>query len=217
MATSIHTFAGNVGIGTNDPKAYALNVADGGITRITSLSATNIQVGSVTNSFIPAGTIAMWGNDPVPTGWVICNGANGTPNLNGKFIIGAGNSYAVNATGGTNSTITLSNSNMPQHNHTATTGNQSANHGHPITDPGHLHSQKATDDSGIYEGTSAQSANYYGQIGFNTASANMGTSLGQNNANHNHQIISTNGVGSNTPTAVSVWPINKGVIFIMKT
>jgi hypothetical protein len=43
----------------------------------------------------PSGVIAMWvGNGTltdIPTGWVLCNGLNGTPNLQGLFVVGAGN------------------------------------------------------------------------------------------------------------------------------
>ena len=28
-----------------------------------------------------------------PSGWAICNGSNGTPDLRNKFIVGAGSSY----------------------------------------------------------------------------------------------------------------------------
>lgn len=49
-------------------------------------------------------------------GYALCNGSNGTPNLTDKFIIGAGNSLAVGATGG-ESTHTLTEAEMPAHTH----------------------------------------------------------------------------------------------------
>ena len=48
----------------------------------------------------------MWygSTGSIPSGWSLCNGAtvNGyaTPNLQDKFVVGAGSGYAVNATGG---------------------------------------------------------------------------------------------------------------------
>lgn len=39
----------------------------------------------------------------IPDGFVFCNGANGTPNLRSRFIVGAGDGYAVNDTGGADS------------------------------------------------------------------------------------------------------------------
>jgi hypothetical protein len=45
-------------------------------------------------SGIPAGIISMWSGSvaSIPSGWVLCNGMNGTPNLQGVFVVGAGNS-----------------------------------------------------------------------------------------------------------------------------
>jgi hypothetical protein len=40
--------------------------------------------------FMPKGGIIMWSGTiaAIPTGWALCDGANGTPNLSGKFIVG---------------------------------------------------------------------------------------------------------------------------------
>jgi hypothetical protein len=37
---------------------------------------------------IPSGTIAMWKGSiaTIPSGWVLCNGANGTPDLRDRFV-----------------------------------------------------------------------------------------------------------------------------------
>lgn len=69
-------------------------------------------------------------------GWHLCNGANGTPNLTNQFIIGAGGSYAVGASGGSTS-VTLSVANMPSHNHVINIGDPG--HAHGVYDPGHNH------------------------------------------------------------------------------
>ena len=62
----------------------------------------------------------MWSDasNDIPIGWTLCNGSNGTPDLQNRFIIGAGSTYAVNATGGS-TTKTISMSNLPAHNHSA--------------------------------------------------------------------------------------------------
>lgn len=41
------------------------------------------------NSNVPSGGIMMWSGTiaSIPTGWALCNGANGTPDLTDKFII----------------------------------------------------------------------------------------------------------------------------------
>lgn len=51
---------------------------------------------------IPRGIISMWagGVDDIPSGWHLCDGTNGTPDLRNRFIVGAGNSYAPGNTGG---------------------------------------------------------------------------------------------------------------------
>jgi hypothetical protein len=72
------------------------------------LDATNghTHTGSVDEGkyigIVPIGGIIMWSGSivSIPTHWVICNGSNGTPDLRDRFVIGAGNSYAVAASGG---------------------------------------------------------------------------------------------------------------------
>lgn len=51
---------------------------------------------------VPSGGIIMWSGaiSNVPTGYILCNGQNGTPNLQDSFVVGSGNTYSVNATGG---------------------------------------------------------------------------------------------------------------------
>jgi len=66
---------------------------------------------------LPAGIILMWSGAiaNIPTGWILCDGANGTPNLKNRFIVGAGDTYAVDANGG------------------------AINHNHDFTGDGHNH------------------------------------------------------------------------------
>ena len=75
---------------------------------------------------VPSGAILMWSGSiaTIPTGWLICDGTNGTPNLRDRFVVGAGSTYAVAATGGS------ANATLVSHNHSATTS---------ISDPGHQH------------------------------------------------------------------------------
>ena len=88
----------------------------------------------VWGSGFPSGGIIMWSGTiaTIPSGWLLCNGSNGTPDLRNRFIIGAfqdttGVAYttvtgADTQTGGTKDAIVVS------HTHTAT-----------VTDPGHTH------------------------------------------------------------------------------
>ncbi len=70
-------------------------------------------------SGIPAGGIIMWSGatNAIPSGWVICDGNNSTPDLRNRFVVGAGDSYAVDATGGADS-VTLTVDQIPAHTHT---------------------------------------------------------------------------------------------------
>ena len=72
----------------------------------------------------PAGGIIIWSGAiaNIPTGWLLCNGANGTPDLRDKFVIGAGTTYAVAATGGAaTKSISIAEANLPSHTHSAGT------------------------------------------------------------------------------------------------
>ena len=71
---------------------------------------------------IPTGCIVLWSGSTgsIPATWYLCDGTNGTPDLRNSFIVGAGSTYAVNATGGTADAIVVS-------------------HTHSVTDPGHNH------------------------------------------------------------------------------
>ena len=96
--------------------------ATGG-TNTTQIATTAfVQLSAV--AAIPVGGIILWSGSvaSIPAGWLLCNGAYSTPNLADRFILGAGNLYAVNAAGGSTDSITVA------HTHTATS-----------TDAGHTH------------------------------------------------------------------------------
>ena len=64
------------------------------------------------------GMIMLWTGSTAPSGWAICNGSNGTPDLRDKFVMGAGGSKP--ASGGYFDTP------LPVHSHTGTTNNGGA-------------------------------------------------------------------------------------------
>jgi hypothetical protein len=98
-----------------------------------------LQNSSATASPIPTGLISLWSGSigSIPSGWVLCNGSNSTPDLRDRFVIAAGSNYAVNATGGTADSIVVS-------------------HTHTLTDPGHTHTtgygNAAGSANAIYQG-----------------------------------------------------------------
>jgi hypothetical protein len=80
------------------------------------------------NAFV-AGMIILWSGSSasIPSGWLLCDGSNSTPDLRNRFVVGATSTYAVGATGGSADAIVVS------HTHTAT-----------VTDAGHTHSTGTT-------------------------------------------------------------------------
>jgi len=72
---------------------------------------------------VPVGSIIMWSGAQVdiPTGWRLCDGTNGTPNLLDKFVVGAAyggsGSYPLSSTAGATS-VTLTTANIISHTHT---------------------------------------------------------------------------------------------------
>jgi hypothetical protein len=119
---------------TGTPTAPTASAA----TNTTQLATTAFVQTALASAFT-SGMIMMWSGTiaTIPTGWVLCNGSNSTPDLRNRFVIGAhsdttGVAYSTvtgsnTQTGGTKDAINVS------HSHTATSS---------VTDPGHQHSIK---------------------------------------------------------------------------
>ena len=105
----------------------------------TTQVATTAFVQTALSAAFTSGMIMMWSGTiaTIPTGWVLCNGSNSTPDLRNKFIIGAhsdtaGVAYSTvtgsnTTSGGTKDAIVVS------HTHTAT-----------VVDAGHAHTFSGT-------------------------------------------------------------------------
>jgi len=78
---------------------------------------------------IPVGTIAMYNGSTAPTGWAICDGGGGRPDLRNRFVIGAGagGNYSVGDTGGYTDATLVSHSHNISGN-TSNPGNHAHNH-----------------------------------------------------------------------------------------
>ena len=109
---------------------------------------------------VPSGGIIIWSGaaNAIPTGYVLCDGNNSTPNLQGRFIVGysSNGDYPVNGTGGSE-TVSLTEAQMPSHVH---------------------HIYIATDSSGPYGHAYASGNN-------NSQGAIATTSKGSGNAHEN--------------------------------
>ena len=100
-------------------KVKSLEVVNGG-----ELTVNGINPG------VPVGVISIWSGDlgSVPASWAVCDGNNGTPDLTGRFIVGAGTSfnssrandggqpYSKGASGGKRE-VALTIEEMPRHYH----------------------------------------------------------------------------------------------------
>lgn len=129
---------------------------------IDTLVSLNVPGYSV-NALVPTGAIIMWSGSTPPTGWALCDGQsylpNGapistwppfvplpanlflTPDLRGRFIVGAGQnsnsavgdinpSYLIDETGGKNQTV-LTKDQLPKHQHVITNGVDGATQSNP--------------------------------------------------------------------------------------
>ena len=110
---------------------------------------------------IPSGAILLWSGSigSIPSGWLLCDGTSGTPNLRDRFVVGAGSTYAVAATGGSADAVVVS-------------------HTHTITDPGHTHATTPTTPlvgtvAGGHPGGAAPNPGTPSNLSINTASTGI--------------------------------------------
>jgi hypothetical protein len=79
------------------------------------------------------GMITPYRGSVPPPNWVLCDGANGTPDLRDKFVLGASAAHAVGSTGGTNAQTVAA---VP-HGHTASgVSTHGSGHTHGNVQPG---------------------------------------------------------------------------------
>ena len=100
---------------------------------------------------VPTGCILIWSGaaNAIPTGYALCDGNNSTPDLRDRFVVGAGNSYSVGATGGAN-TVTLSVNEIPSHTHVIDTHGSQGSGGFSAIGHGRsTGNQSSSDASGV--------------------------------------------------------------------
>lgn len=175
-----------------------------------SLSHTEINQGAV-----PSGVIVMWSGSvgTIPSGWQLCDGTNGTPDLRNRFVVGAGSTYAVAAMGGA-ATDSITTSAAGSHSHTAqasgshTHGGSTGTHALTIAEmPSHGHptyvsssSSDGGDSTGgiaLRTGSSSVRAAYVGTPG---APAGQQVGGAGGGGSHSHSI---SGSGTHTHTTTT--------------
>jgi hypothetical protein len=140
-----------------------------------------LQNAPAVSATIPSGLIAIWSGSigSIPSGWVLCDGTNSTPDLRNSFILGAGNSYAVGATGGSTDAIVVS------HTHAATS---------TVTDPSHTHTVTNPVFQGISGGSGGAGGGTLTQTTLSINSATTGITVATTNSS-----TGVSGSGANMP------------------
>lgn len=150
----------NVGSGKTLAVAGTLTAPTQAVTDSSTKAATTAFVRSI----IPAGVILLWSGSigSIPSGWLLCDGTNSTPDLRNRFVVGAGSTYSVGATGGSANAIVVA------HSHTATSTST-------VTDPGHTHTVRATNSNASLGGGPVVFENTYSpqQPGIQTATTGI--------------------------------------------
>lgn len=95
-----------------------------------SLKVIRLNKGETDVTSVPKGSILPWYGklSDIPSGFALCNGSNGTPNLLDRFLVGAGSSYSLGATGG-EAKHKLTIAEMPSHTHGIPDNNDYRNDG----------------------------------------------------------------------------------------
>lgn len=169
-----------------------------------------------TSPAVPSGCILIWSGatGAIPSGFVICDGTNGTPDLRDKFVIGAGNAYSVGQTGGSADAIVVS------HTHTASSATgyasisvstTSTQHSHGL--PTYMGPWNSVNNDATVGGGTVTGTLFAGQ---NTGdmSANQTHTHTASDAGHTHSISVTSAGSSGTNANL---PPYYALAFVMKT
>ena len=150
-------------IGTGTPTIQSannlnLNATTTAISNDVTIGGDLTVTGSITGSSagIPSGVIMLWSGaaNAIPTGYVLCDGNNNTPNLIDRFVVGASNSTGDNTYPGLSPNATPGGSadaTLVSHSHTVDTHNHGSGTLSASTGGSHTHSTgfgRGTDDQG---------------------------------------------------------------------
>jgi hypothetical protein len=128
-----------------------------------------VGVQTAVGTTIPTGMISLWYGaiGSVPSGWYLCDGSNGTPDLRNRFVVGAGSTYSVAATGGSADAVVVT------HTHTATSTVSETPHSHTYNTPA---SPGASGTGGLGSAGSASTSAVSTGLTVATTNANAGVS-----------------------------------------
>lgn len=220
------SFVGDGSALTGLPAGYTNADADAHLNTATAATGEVLQWNGSDYAWgagIPTGLISMWSGaiGSIPTGWALCDGTNGTPNLVDRFVVAAGGSLAVGATGGQNST-TLSTANLPAHTHSFSgTTNSQGDHSHSgttSTDGAHNHTLSAYDhyNTGPTSYFYRESGNVYQNLTTSTNGDHSHTITTNTTGAHSHTISGTTG-SEGSGSSFDNRPEYYALAYIMKT
>ena len=159
---------------------------------------------------IPSGGIILWSGaaNAIPTGWYLCDGQNSTPDLRNRFVVGAGDAYAVDATGGSadatlvshTHNVTGNTNNTGSHSHSGNTNNTGdhTHSGNTNNTGSHAH-RWGTDDNDGASGAGNPDAN--GGQSWKAWTDDQGAhshNINTNNSGSHSHNINTNSDGSHS-------------------
>lgn len=171
------------------------------------------------NTAMPSGGIIMWSGSiaSVPTGWYLCDGNNGTPNLTNRFVVCAGGSYSVGSTGGA-STHSMIEAELATHTH--------VQNAHTHVQDAHTHTQNSHNhggSTGTVEGSiekdvsgSGSSRNNYRTGTYHSHTIPSDTATNQNTTATNQNATATN-QNTGSGQAFSILPPYYALAYIMKS
>ena len=203
------------GLTANGPVSF-----NGEVTFTDTLVLSGDQVG-----IFEVGMIMLWSGSvgTIPDKWALCDGTNGTPNLQDRFVVGAGDTYNPDDTGGAN-TETLTVANLPVHSHPITGSLGSAG--------SHSHAGSSAASGGSHRhtytfGTTTRDGGGGPQVrtvsGSNTAQTQSGGSSHSHSLNitpdgsHTHSTGSLAAGNTGSGTAHNNMPLYYALAYIMYT
>lgn len=172
------------------------------------LTASNAPTSLPTTAKFPVGGIIMWSGSvgSIPAGWGLCDGtlygAVQSPDLRGRFIIGAGGAYAPADTGGSHSNTTAASSGSVTVDAHVLTVDELPAHGHPFrTSAITAITARSNEDGGLMLNNDS-TANQTAHNG--TPSSTLGQQIGGTGGGQGHTHTASG--GSHTHTVTSTPP-----------
>ena len=178
-------------------------------TQAVSTDNTTVATTAFVRDIIPSGVILMWSGSiaSIPSGWLLCDGGSGTPDLRNRFIVGAGSAYTPGNTGGS------ADATLPTHTHTATSSGSQSAHRHFTV----FNVSTSNEGSLSSNNTIARRGNYGGDYSYDFSSSGSEANIGlTSNATPSVSVSTTVDSAGSSATNANLPPYY-ALAYIMKT